>query len=380
MQVFSTVTLGLAAIGTIYYVVSTLALILFSRRSRVPRDVSSGKPSISVLKPVCGLDREGRENLASFIHQDYDDFEIRLGFLDPNDPTAAEVRLAAEESERVIVRPGVRIEGSNNKVRILHNLAEDCTGEIIVIADSDVRVTPDFLTRLSEPFSDPSVGVVTCLYRGIKANGVADSLEGLYMTCDFAPGVASSSVFGEIGYALGAASAIRRKTLETFGGFSSLADFIADDFQLGKKAVESGYRVVLSNYVADIVLSAAGMREVAARELRWSRTIRISQPLGHLGLIFTYGFAFSVIFCLLSGGSRLGWLVLLVSAVSRGCTALVGARVCLGDREFPRRMCLLPVSDLMSFGIWANSFFSRSVIWRGRRLRLLRGGKMKLDD
>jgi len=380
VQPIRILVLGFALIGTLYYIASMLALLSFSRRSRARQDSSSGRWKITVLKPICGLDRDGRENLSSFVYQDYDDFEVRLGFLDSDDPAIEAARLAAEGSGNAIVRHGSRIEGSNNKVRILDNLARDSQGDLVVIADSDVRVTPDFLSRISAPFSDPTVGVVTCLYRGIKADGIADALEGLYMTCDFAPGVACSAVLGEIDFSLGAATAIRSEALAAFGGFPSLVDYIADDFQLGKKAVGAGYKVVLSDYVVDIVLSAAGIKEVAARELRWSRTIRISQPLGHLGLIFTYGFPFAVLACLISPTSTLSWATLLISLIVRGCTAFVGAGKCLGDKEFPRRISLLPIRDLMSFGVWIASYFSRSVIWRGRRLRLLSDGKMVLDD
>lgn len=363
-----------------YYVVSMLALILFSRRSKTCGSTSSGPLKITVLKPICGLDRDGRENLASFVCQEYPDFEVRLGFLDPDDPAAEAAISAIENAERATIRQGYRIQGANNKVRILDNLAADSLGDVVVIADSDVRVTPDFLSRISAPFADSSIGVVTCLYRGIRADGIADSLEGLYMTCDFAPGVACSAISGEIGFSLGAATAIRTDTLAAFGGFPALVDYIADDFQLGRKAAQAGYRVVLSDYIADIVLSAAGIREVAARELRWSRTIRISQPLGHAGLVFTYGFPFAVLACISLGMSVVGWSVLLGSLAIRACTSFIGARVCLADKEFPRRMYLLPIRDLMSFGIWIASHLSRSVVWRGRRLRLLNDGKMVLDD
>ena len=226
------------------------------------------------------------------------------------------------------------------------------------------------------PFENESVGVVTCLYRGVRAGGVADALEGLHMTCIFAPGVACARELGGIDFGLGAAIAIRSKVLRAIGGFESIANYLADDFQLGRRPAILGHEVKFSRYVIDEVLTAEGLRSVLARELRWSRTTRVSRPLGHLGLLFTFGFAYAVAFAAISGPSALGcWVVGSVWAI-RTLTAWAGAGR-LGDVEFSRRAWLLPLRDLLSFGVWVAGYFGRTVAWRGRRLRVMPDGRME---
>ena len=373
MSFLSAIFLILALLGTLYYIVSTLALVSHFRAPRLP---APGPRPLSVLKPVCGLEVGAFESFQSYLRQDYPCYEVLFGVLDEADPALATVRDAIRGSENAAVRVGSEIDGANNKVRILDKLARHATGEILVITDADTRVTPDFLSRISAPFADESVGAVTCMYRGIEAKSAADALEGLHMTCVFAPGVAAAKRVGGIDFGLGAAIAIRKHILEATGGFEAIANYLADDFQIGRRAAKAGYKVELSDYVMDIVLTGQGIREVLARELRWARTTKVSRPLGHFGLVVTYGSAYALALAIASGFSALGWSVLVGVAALRGATAFVGARVCLQDRECARRVWLLPVRDLLSFGVWAAGYFSRTVAWRGRRLKLLEGGRM----
>jgi ceramide glucosyltransferase len=271
---------------------------------------------------------------------------------------------------------GSTIQGSNNKVRILHELAAHATGEILVLTDADTRTTSDFLRRLVAPFEDQSVGLVSCFYRGANARSLADALGGLYMTCIFEPGAACAEALGKVDFALGAAIAIRRSVLDQIGGFESLVDYLADDFQIGHKTAALGHRVILSEYVIEIALPGEDLATVLGRELRWCRISGISRPMGHLGLVFTYGFAWAVFYWLASGLSVAGWAVLAGVAALRAVTAWTCAR-CLGDREFLHRIQLLPMRDLLAFGVWVAGFFSREVTWRGRRLRISADGKME---
>ena len=381
MHAVSFALLALASVGTLYYVLSAAALRSHFRRPNTQHPTPD-TPRVSVLKPVCGLDRNARANFETFLVQDHPDYEVIFGVLDQDDPAVPVIRefalrpfdeLRAQGKAELAI--GSEIEGANNKVRILHSLAGRATGEILVITDADTRVTPDFLRRVTAPFADLGVGAVTCLYRGVDAKTMADALEGLHMTCVFAPGVACAERLHGIDFGLGAATAIRRSVLEKIGGFKAIANHLADDFQLGRKVAEAGHKVVLSDYVIEIVLGGQGLRSVLARELRWSRTTRVSRPRGHLGLILTFGFAYAVLFLLASGFSALGWGVLLGAAAVRGVTAFIGARS-LGDSRFRSRAYLLPIRDMLSFAVWAAGYLSRTVTWRERKLRVLEDGRM----
>ena len=369
------ILLAAAAAGATYYVLSALAIVSLFRGKRAGPTVEP-KPKVSVLKPVKGLDRGAQVNLGSYLAQDYPDYEVLFGVLDVDDPAIDLILDTIQGHKRGSLHIGTTIRAANNKVRILHQLAKHAGGEIIVVTDADTRVDPGFLSAITAPFADDSVGAVTCLYRGVEARGVADALEGLHMTCVFAPGVACArSLAGGIDFGLGAAVAIKASVLREIGGFESIADCLADDFQLGRRSAALGYRVELSRYVVDEVLSGQGLRAVLARELRWSRTTRISRPLGHFGLMFTFGFAYALGCLACSGFAAVGWQITAAVAVIRLATAALIARR-LGDREFVRRVWLLPLRDVLSFGVWIAGYCGTTVSWRGRILRLAKDGKI----
>jgi len=398
VALLSDVILALTILGTLYYVLSTLALARHFRHNhkKIRHQISaheithahqpkSGRslstegsllPRISVLKPVSGLDFDARRNFLSYLEQDYPDYEVLFGALDPNDPAVNVVADAISNVENASLHVGSRIEGPNNKVRILDNLMSHASGEIIVVTDADTRVPANFLSNIVRSFVDDQVGAVTCLYRGFQAKTIADALEGLHMTCVFAPGVAAANALRRIDFGLGAAIAIRKNVLNALGGFKSVVDYLADDFHLCHKVVGAGYIVELSDLVVDIVLSGEPLRRVVERQLRWSRTTRVSRPWGHLGLLLSFGFVHAVGFLAVSSFSQLGWLVLATVTTIRLTTAWYGARVCLDDQEFNRRIYLLPICDLFSFGIWIAGYFSNTVVWRARKLKLLRDGRM----
>lgn len=369
MSMLSIVLLVLTCVGSLYYVLSTLALITHFR-SPTPNPHPLA-PAVSVLKPVCGIDAKAGENLRSYLRQDYPSYEVIFGVLDEDDLSFQTIQSIAGAGLVV----GSRIDGSNNKVRILHALAERAAGDVLVITDADTRVEPDFLSRIVAPFGDPHIGAVTCLYRGAQSRGLASALESLHMTCIFAPGVACAEKLGGIDFGLGAAIAIRRDVLEEIGGFEAIADYLADDFQLGRRAALAGHRVVLSDCVVEIVLGRQSLRDVLARELRWSRTTKVSRPVGHFGLVATFGFAYSLMFLLSTGPSAVGWFVLGGVLALRSASAWVGTRA-MGAENTAHGLYLLPLRDLLSFGVWIAGYLAHSVKWRGRRLRLLRDGRI----
>ncbi|MCE5199153.1 MAG: bacteriohopanetetrol glucosamine biosynthesis glycosyltransferase HpnI [Armatimonadota bacterium] len=364
--------LVLASAGTAYYIFSTLALIAHFNRYE-PEGTSY--PKVSVLKPVRGIDANARENFITFLEQDYPDYEVLFGILNHDDPVEPLVREVIEGIGHASLHIGSSILGTNNKVRILHNLVSRANGEILVITDADTRAEPDFLMRIVAPFEDDGVGMVTCMYRGVGGMSISDALEGLHMTCLFAPGVACANALKGIDFGLGATIAIRRETLELIGGFEPIRHYLADDFQIGRRAAMIGHEVKLSDYVMDIVLSGESLINILARELRWSVTQRVSRPFGQLGLAMTYGLAYATAFCIVTDFSLLGWSVLGCVVVVRTITAAAGARS-MGDHQVFKRLWLLPARDLLSFIIWVMGWFSRTVKWRGRKLRLTPDGRI----
>lgn len=372
MGLVSWMLVGLSLIGGIYCALSTIALVVLVRRREPQRTATC--PRVSILKPVCGMEARATDNFRSYLHQDYPDYEVLFGTLHGRDPAVPMLAELVRREPNSMLLIGCDIAGSNDKVRILLNLADKATGEILVITDADTCVGPSFVDKLVPEFDDPQVGVVTCLYRGIEPRSVADCLGAMHMTCSFAPGVAMANLLGGIDFGLGAAVALRREVLEQIGGFTALCNHIADDYQLGHRAARAGWKVRLSSYVVDIRLSGESLADVATREMRWSRTIRANKAWGHAGLALTFGWIYTFAALPTSGFSSTVTACLASLSGLRILTASLGARL-MGDTLMPGLMWLVPIRDLMSFGVWISSFFSRTVMWRGRRLEVTSDGK-----
>jgi len=143
------------------------------------------------------------------------------------------------------------------------------------VNDSDIRVPPDYLRQVVAPLADASVGLVTSLYRGIAGPTLGSRLEALGISTDFVPGVLSARFLEKgLRFGLGSTLAFRRRDLEAIGGFEALLDYLADDYELGRRIAAAGKRVELSASIVSTFLPAYSMREFFRHQVRWSRTIR----------------------------------------------------------------------------------------------------------
>jgi len=358
--------------GTIYYVLSTIALARHFRRTGATK-AARAEHSVSILKPISGLDPFLEDDLRSFLDTGR---EVLIGVLEHEDPSVQVLQRLILDYPNASLHVGAKIDGANNKVRILDNLARRAGGEILLITDADTRAHAGLIDSFMAPFAETDVGAVTCLYKAANAHSLGDAIEALHMTCIFAPGVACHNALWGIDFGLGAAIAVRAETLQEAGGFAALADYLADDFQLGRLIAKAGQKVILSREVIGVQMGGQSLRSALERDLRWSVTTRVSRPFGHFGLIFTFGFAYALAYLALSGFSPRGWVVALGVGTIRASTAWLGAVNCMGDTEFWRGAFLLPLRDVLSFATWVGGYFVRSVKWRGRRLRVLRHGKV----
>ena len=358
-----------------FYVYSIYAAHdLFSGRRQVDEHFL---PPISILKPLRGVDSFAYENLASFCRQDYPNFQIVFGMLDPDDPAIDVARQIQNDFPDVdirIVTNGRQI-GSNLKVSNLANMLSETSHPLLLISDSDIRVGPDYLRKVVKPLSDSSVGVVTCLYRSL-APGWPAAIEGLGISTEFHAGVLTARKLEGMRFALGATILIRREALDAIGGFTAVADYLGDDFLLGNLPTRAGYSVVLSEYVVDHVLDTSSLSELLLHQTRWGRSTRASRPWGYVGLIFTHGTATSLLFLLATRGMAIGWWVLGLTLCTRMAMAWIVGIKYLKDPVARRLLWLVPVRDVMSFVFWICSFVGNTIEWRGRRFRLTEGGRL----
>jgi ceramide glucosyltransferase len=366
------IALSILLAGALVY--SLLAIVAARRYLAVrPPPLHAPEP-VSILKPLAGLDLDLESNLRTFFDQDYPDFEILFAVRDTEDPAAEAAANLAKEYPRVPCR--ILITGeppyANAKVYSLDRMLAASAHDLIVMSDSDIRVTPDFLRTIAAEFQDPRLGVATCPYRAVAGASVWSRLEAIGMNTDFLAGILVARMLEGMHFAVGPTIAARRTALASIGGFDRLKDFLAEDFVMGKFASEAGHGVALSSYVIEHHIGTSDWRHNAAHRLRWARSTRRSRPLGYLGQMFTMPLPLALLVC---AAHPAWWPALPLTLALRGASAHCVATRVLGARL---NWALLPVEDLAGFSFWIAGFFGNTITWRGRRYRLYRDGRFEL--
>ncbi len=358
----------LALASFAYYVVAIVAALrFFGRRDAVslPADFT---PPISILKPIYGLDRETYENYASFCKQDYPEYEILFCVSDDEDPAIPVIEQIARDFPDCHIKLliGSEPQGVSDKVNKLCRMAREAQYEILAVSDSDVRLEPGYLRAIAAPFHDPTVGAVTCLYRGLTDGSLAANLEAIGNSTDFTAGVLVAWLFAPVNFTLGATMATTKRCLAEIGGFESLVDHFSDDYELGNRIAARGHRVELSTFPVSIVYPRQTLVDAFRHQLRWNVSIRFSRPAGHLGLIFTQALPLALLAAIFAPSAA--WVVglLVTYLVLRGISAWVVGVHGMRDAGVRRHLELLPLRDAFVFVVWVASFFPQRIHWRGR--------------
>ena len=364
----------LAFVGAALAAPAALAVRRLAERS------PAGGPALaaSVLKPLHGDAPGLAANLSSTLAQEHAaPFEVLFAVRDPADPAvaAAEAAMAAHPGVPARLVRDPRLHGSNRKVSQLLNLQGLARHPVLVVADADMRVEADWLSRATAPLADPGVGLATCLYRSEPADGRFPSrLAALGTDWHFLPGAALGEAMGQARGCYGATMALRREALDRIGGFAPLSDLLADDHALGEAVRRLGLRVVVAPALPVHMAHEAGLRDLLAHELRWARTLRLLAPAGYLGMGVTHPLAWGL---LAAAAAPAGWGAAALAAALLGRFGLAAAvDRATGASGGLRRLMLLPLRDLLSFAIGAAGLARASVVWGGRRYRLGRDGSM----
>ena len=365
----------LAALSMAYSVIAWLAV-------RLPIRFAAGSwerlPPITILKPLCGAEPETYACLRSFCDQQYPQFQIVFGVADATDPAVSLVERLQHEYPHLELQLSVdrRQHGSNRKVSNLMNMMPLARHEVLVLSDSDVCVTRDYLAKVVGPLADPGVGIVTCTYRGRPRAGFWPLFGALFIDDWFVPSVRVAAWGGSRSFAFGATIAIRQQVLSEIGGFRAIANQLADDYRLGELTRRAGLRTVLSDVVVETVVSESTFSELVRHELRWLRTIRAVNPHGHRFSFLTFSFPIAVLGSALAGGSSATLGMLAAITVARCVLHLKTRRP---DSPLAH-MLLLPLRDLLSLGLWGWSFVTRRVRWRDSLLDVARDGSARLIE
>ncbi|CAB3775869.1 bacteriohopanetetrol glucosamine biosynthesis glycosyltransferase HpnI [Paraburkholderia fynbosensis] len=341
-----------------------------------------GQVGVSVLKPLCGAEPRLYENLRTFCEQRHGHFQLVLGVSSPRDPAIAVARRlqAAYPAHDIELAIDTRVHGSNLKVSNLINMVGRARYDVIVIADSDIAVSADYLDSVAAPLADPRVGVVTCLYVARGVGGFWPRVGALFINEWFAPSVRVAHAIGSRRFGFGATLALRRATLERIGGFDALKNCLADDYWLAEHVRALGLQTVLSRVMVATDVIEPTFGELWQRETRWLRTIRSVNPWGFASLAITFAtpwllvgawLSVSLATCAAHGAhSAVALASAAATAAGFGARVLLHLRAARHEQTFWRDLPLVPLRDTLLALQWCAAAFGSHVTWRGVRVPL----------
>jgi ceramide glucosyltransferase len=369
------IELAAIVLGSLAYCV--LTLIAARRYLAVPRRRLVEIAPISILKPLAGLDDGLEENLRSFFEQDYPQFEILFAVRSETDPAGETVERLRAAYPNVPSRLIVTGEPPypNAKVFSLDRMMAEARHDLLVMSDSDIRVTPDILRRVAAEFQDNDTDLATCPYRAVPGAGFWSKLEAIGMNTEFLGGVLVARLTEGMKFAVGPTIAARRRVLEAIGGFDRLKDYLAEDFVMGQFADKAGFGVILSSCVVEHRIGSQPFRANMAHRLRWARSTRRSRPRGYLGQLFTNPLPLALLLLAVAPGF---WSLAAAAVVLRALAAWAVAGWVLQDPLTARQWWLVPLQDAISFVFWIAGFFGNTITWRGRRYYLRPDGRFEL--
>ena len=361
----------------VYYVLATYCSWDYFRKVRqMPAPDGSFTPTVSILKPVRGVDREAYQNFVSFCRLDYPDYEIVFAVSDSDDeviPWIEKLQRTFPEREIRLLTGAAQV-GTNSKVNKLCQLAKEARHEILVISDSDARVEPDYLREMVAPLAQADVGVVTSLFRGMTGGSFFSVVDALGVPAESAPGaLVARKLEGNMKFAFGWSMATTKRHLAEIGGFEAIADHHSDDFELGNRIAAKGYRVELMRKWIWMVFPRETLRQFLQHELRWSIGLRNVRKVGYLGLALTFGLPWAVLAAWAAPEWQLSAAYLAGYLVLRLAMAWTSGVWGVGDPVTRRNLWLVPLRDFLNFGVWLAAFFSNTIHWRGLAFRVKQG-------
>lgn len=359
----------LPALGPlVYYCLAIYSgLVYFRGLRKLPPADRSFAPTVSILKPVRGLDHCAYENFASFCGLDYPDYEILFAVADADDPVIPIIEKLRKDYPKQAIRLIVGVEqlGITLKTNSLVRLAREARHELLVINDSDVRVEQDYLRDVVAPFADPKVGCVTAFFRGMTEGGLAADVDAVGVPTDSSASTLVAKTLGSLDFALGWTMATTKARLAEIGGFESLVNHHSDDFALGNEIFKRGYRIELMRKPVWMVFPRETWGEFFKHELRWSILLKNLRPGGYAAMAMTFGLLWAMLVTLVAPSFSAAlsyWGAYL--ALRLGVAWTIGVWG-LQDPVVRTRIWLVPVRDALNLCVYFASFFSNTVRWRG---------------
>jgi len=378
----------LAWIGSVTSSIYCLMVLLAAIRFRTRHPQSSGPvkrptPSVSVLKPLHGMQPGLHKNLASHFVQDYPgEFELLFCARQGQDEGLLLARTLADLHPKVKCQ--FLLSGEplfpNAKAYSLNLMADAASHELLVTTDADVCVGSDYLTTCVAEFEQKNADLASCLYRGVaEGSSLAVRLDAIGKTVEMSSGALVAAMLNGVDFALGPSMIFTRRAISDVGGFRELGDYWAEDFVFGNRLAARGRKVELSTYVVELVVSAKGAWDSFANQLRWMQSTRRSRKWGHLGTGLTFAVPYGLLglideICL--GNIWVGMFLLSIAIFNRvvQCSAVA---TLLRDKNVLSSSLLYPVRDLLGAVLWFCSYLPLPTLYHETALHILPDGRLE---
>jgi ceramide glucosyltransferase len=363
--------------GSSYGILCVLAAVRLRKRP-APGAAFKEWPPVSVLKPVYGLEKNLKENLRSICLQDYPAYQVVFSVQRRDDPALPLLWEIQQEfgSEKVAVAVEECRAGTNGKINNMIGGLKHARHELLVIGDSDCILRPDYLKTVVAPLADPAVGFVCTLYKAAQADKWYEKIELLTLNADLMPSMIFAHVTGAAKFCLGASTALRRATLEQIGGLPALADYLVEDFEMGRRIWSMGKKDVIVPYFIDTIMDLKGPGQWWGHQVYWDQNNRAARPLAFSATVLLRSVPFALLFAAACLGSRFGLAVLAGALACRLVTAAAILALGLRDREGLRSLHLLPLRDAAAFLSFFLAYAKRTTVWRGKQFTLTRDGRL----
>ncbi len=365
--------------GSVYAILCVLAIIRFRRQSGDYATPSlKAWPPVTILKPVHGLEKNQRENLRSTCVQDYPEFQVVFSVQDPKDAAIPLLKELQAEfgAERVTVAIENCPAGTNGKINNMVGGLRHARYDVLVISDSDVLLKPDYLKAIVAPLNDPNVGCACTLYKAASADTWFEKMELLTLNADFMTNVLFAHVSGASKFCLGASAALHRSTLERIGGLEGLADYLVEDYEMGRRIWVLGRKIAIVPYFVDTVVDLKTPSQWWSHQVYWDQNTRAARPIAFFSTALIRSVPFALLFAILRRGDALGLWVLSGAFLLRLISAAIILGLGLRDREGLRSLWLLIFRDISSLATWLLAFTKRTTVWRGTSFILTRDGRL----
>ncbi|WP_267384419.1 glycosyltransferase [Cyanobacterium sp. uoEpiScrs1] len=361
--------------GTIFSILTVLTIQYFLKNSKSDI-IDSFTPPLTVLKPVRGLEKNLKHNLCTIATQDYPNYQVIYSVQDPEDlafPILKEIQEKFGSSRISIVVSTLEV-GANGKINNLLGAIKEARHDIIVISDSDTNLRPDYLKKIVAPLDNPEVGCVCTLFKVTKGDSWFEKMELLSINADFIPSVIFAEVTGASNACLGPSIAIKQSTLKEIGGLDSLADYLVEDYEIGRRVWTSGKKMILLPYIIDTVVSLKNVRDWWTHQVYWDQNTYLAKPIPFIATILIRSIPFALLFALIRGDiiglyNLIG--VIIIRLITAGITSWK-----MEDIEGIKSLYLLPFRDILGLAFWILSFSQRTVVWRGVKFKVTSHGKM----